>query len=447
MGRLFWKIFLGFWLTLVITGAGVGAAFYVYSQARLAEADEFAEGPRAESVVATTATVLSYGGRDALRALYRELPWRRRLSLFIVDDRGADLFGRPVPPEVLTRARAAVAGGTSAAAVRSVTAPDGSHYLLFIPARIRGGHPPHISHQAELVIQLGAGLVASLLFSAVLAWYLSRPLRHLRAASHRLAAGELGTRVMPDIGRRRDEIADLGADFDHMAARLQNLVDAQKRLLHDVSHELRSPLARLRVAVGLAHQQPERQAPALDRIEREAERLDELVGQVLTLSRLEAGVNPGEATYLDLEELLEEVAEDARFEAEAMGRQVELEGCADCTVRGRAELLRRAFENVIRNAIRHTAPDTVVTIAMTHDAQGITVAVCDSGPGVAESELGVLFEPFFRAEGEAAQPAGYGLGLAIAKRAIEAYGGSIVARNRAAGGLCVDIALPLAQAV
>ncbi len=442
MGRLFWKIFFGFWLTMLVTAGVVGTAFYVYSQARLADTDELAEGPRVAIVLATTAAVLANGGRDALQALDRELPKRRRLPLLVVDAAGVDLFGRLVPALALDHARAALADGGSSSAVRAVTTPQGERYLLFVPAQFSGGRPPHVSHQVELAIRLGAGLAASLLFSAVLAWYLSRPLRHLSNASRRLAGGELDTRVMPAMGRRRDEITDLGVDFDHMAGRLQNLVDAQKRLLHDVSHELRSPLARLRVAVGLAQQQPERQGPALERIEREAERLDELVGQVLTLSRLEAGVNQGEAAYLDLTELLDEVVEDARFEAEASGRRVNLEGGVGGAVRGQAELLRRAFENVLRNAVRYTAPDTAVTVTLTDSAPRICVTVCDCGPGVADNELGALFEPFFRAAGEVSRPAGYGLGLAIAKRAIEAHGGTIVARNRATGGLCVEIVLP-----
>lgn len=441
MGRLFWKIFFGFWLTLLVTGGAVGTAFYVYNQARLGDADDLAEGPRAATLVATTAAVLSHGGPDALEALFRELPERRRRPLLIVDDKGTDLFGRPVPPAALQRARAALGSGSAPATIRSITTPEGAHYLLFVPAQF-GGHPPHLSHRNRFYMQLVIGLLASLLFSAALAWHLSRPLRLLRAASRRLAAGELDTRVMPEIGRRHDEIADLGADFDHMAARLQALLDAQKRLLHDVSHELRSPLARIQVAVGLVRQQPQRQARLLERIEREIDRLDELVGEALTLSRLEAGVSPGETGVIDLAELLEDVIDDARFEAEAIGRHVVQEGhWGTCNVVGQAELLRRAFENVVRNAVRHTAAETAVTVSMACGEQEVTVTVCDQGRGVAPEQLNTIFEPFFRTVNDTAQPVGYGLGLAIARRAIEAHRGTISPRNRAEGGLCVDIVL------
>jgi len=244
------------------------------------------------------------------------------------------------------------------------------------------------------------------------------------------------------LGRRRDEIADLGRDFDHMAARLQALVEAQKRLLHDVSHELRSPLARLQVAVGLARQQPERLESALERIERETARLDALVGELLTLSRLEAGVTGAPAGVLDAGELLEEIVADARFEAEAAGCRVELQLRGALAVHGRDELLRRALENVIRNAVRYTARDTVVEVSAARDAVELAITVCDRGPGVPEAELDRLFEPFFRAE-RGAQRAGYGLGLAIARRAVEAHSGRIRASNRPGGGLCVEIRLPV----
>jgi two-component system OmpR family sensor kinase len=279
------------------------------------------------------------------------------------------------------------------------------------------------------------------LFSAGLAWYLARPLRHLRQASHRLAGGALDTRVGPAMGGRRDEIADLGRDFDDMAGRLQALVGAQRRLFADVSHEIRSPLARLQVAVAIARQQPERTAAALDRIEREARRLDDLVGEVLTLSQLETGVAGAGEEYLDLVGLLEEVVENARFEAEAAGRRVELRADGEMVVNGRAELLRRALENVIRNAVRYTGPSTAVEVSANRDASAglVTVTICDRGPGVPETDLTAIFQPFYRA-GEPGRE-GHGLGLAIARRAVEAHAGRIRAFNRPGGGLCVEIVL------
>jgi two-component system OmpR family sensor kinase len=454
MGRLFWKIFVAFWLTLMAIAVGVGVVVHLYNQARIESMTELAAGPRVEINVAATAAALHYGGRQAVENLFSDLRLPRRPVVLIVDAEGHDIFDRPVPRLALERARAELGDERHARGVRLETAPGGRDYVLFVPA-VEGPPVPHPRHRhglpptERLIAQLAMALAAGLAFSAGLAWYLTGPLRHLREASRRLADGQLDARVMPAIGRRRDEIADLGRDFDHMAERLQALVGAHKRLLHDVSHELRSPLARLQVAVGLARQQPDKAAAALDRIERESGRLDELVGEVLTLSRLEAGVSEPSEDYVDLADLLAEVAQDAGFEAAANERKLSVHTEGGAVVRGRAELLRRAFENVIRNAIKYTPPGTTVEAALMREpgAQQARVSVCDRGPGVLEPELGQVFEPFYQVPegGIGGGRGGYGLGLAIAKRAIEAHAGTIQARNRADGGLCVDIVLPCVE--
>jgi two-component system, OmpR family, sensor kinase len=451
VGRLFWKIFLAFWLTLVFIAAGVGVAVHLHTQARLSAMTDVAAGPRTELTLAAVATALEYGGIQAAKTLFSDWAGPRPLRVLVVDEDGHDLLARRVPATALERARARLGDSPRAPGLRRVAAPDGRKYLLFVPvsedARSRRqGRRYNALPVYTFRVQLGIALLASLVFSAALAWYLTRPVRYLRQASQSLAEGELGTRVTPLIGRRRDEIADLGRDFDHMAARLQASVSAQMRLLHDVSHELRSPLARLRVAIGLARQQPDKMAAALDRIEREGERLAELVGQVLTLSRLEAGVSGAPEEYVDLAQLLDTVVEDARFEAEASGRGVSLDAAGELIVKARAELLRRAFENVIRNAVKYTAAGTTVEVSLRRreDRESVTVSICDRGPGVPESDLEAVFKPFFRAgTTDTSDASGYGLGLAIAKRAVEAHAGRIHADNRAGGGLCVEIALAL----
>ena len=440
MGRLFWKIFLGFWLALLVIGAGVGFAVHLNSQDRLARMTEVAVSPRAEMAVAAVATALRHGGEAAAKAVFEEWPGPRPLPVLVVNANGRDLLGRPVPEAALARA----SGAGPAPGLRRVRTPEGGDYLLFVPAEFAAGPRPHrrVERPPEpLAVRLLSMFVASLLFSAGLAWYLTRPVRHLREATRRLAGGALDTRVAARMGGRRDEIADLGRDFDYMADRLQALVGAQKRLLHDVSHELRSPLARLQVAAALARQQPDHVAAMLDRIEHEVERLDELVGETLTLSRLEAGVSGVRDEPLDLVGMLESVAEDARFEAEAGGKRVELDATGDTAIEGRGELLRRAVENVVRNAVRYTAPDSAVHILLRRDADGqIMISVCDAGGGVPAQDLGKLFDPFFQA-GDGGRD-GFGLGLAIARRAVEAHGGTIRAHNRPEGGLCVEIRLP-----
>lgn len=251
--------------------------------------------------------------------------------------------------------------------------------------------------------------------------------------------------MRPLIQGRRDEIADLGDEFDRMAQQLQKLVAAQRRLLHDVSHELRSPLARLQAAIGLARQDPARLAASLDRIEREAARLDELVGEVLALARVEGGTAAGAAEPVDLADLVATIAADARFEAEASGRQVALESAERVPVRGRAELLHRAVENVVRNAVKYTAEGSTVEIRLAAHADRARLTVRDRGPGIPPGDVERIFEPFYRSAASPS-PEGFGLGLAIAHAAIAAHGGAIRAENAAGGGLAVTMELPLAAA-
>jgi signal transduction histidine kinase len=291
-----------------------------------------------------------------------------------------------------------------------------------------------------------AGLIASLLCAAGLAWYFAKPIRHLRGAFAAATDGKLDTRIGQEMGGRQDELADLGHDFDRMTERLQALMAGQKRLLHDVSHEMRSPLARLQAAIGLARQQPTRLADSLDRIEREGERMNGLIGELLTLSRLEAGVSdPFEK--VDLGELLTGIADDARFEG--LARQVAI----DCVlapalfVHANPELLHRAIENVVRNGLRFAPPGTSLRIEAGPEGSGsIRVAITDHGEGVPAGELEAIFTPFHRGRNLATGD-GYGLGLAIARQVISTVNGKIAAKMKPDGsaGLLVEITLPAAD--
>jgi signal transduction histidine kinase len=286
-----------------------------------------------------------------------------------------------------------------------------------------------------------AGGIVSLIFAALLAWYFARPIRSLRGAFEAVAGGRLETRIGAAMGARRDELADLGGDFDRMAERLQGLLEGQRRLLHDVSHELRSPLARLQAAADLMRQQPERAPEFVARIVRDSARMDRLVGELLTLARLDAGMGDAPREAVDLSALLEELADDARLEAEARRCRIEPAIAAALKVAGNPDLLRRAIENVLRNALRHAPPGSAVEMSARADAGRVRVAIADSGPGVPEGELAAIFEPFFRAA-NAAPFAGHGLGLAITRRVAQLYGGTVGAANRPAGGLVVTLDLP-----
>lgn len=290
----------------------------------------------------------------------------------------------------------------------------------------------------------GAALPIALALSVFLAWYLNHPIRVMRRAFGAMSAGRLDTRVRHLLRSRRDDIADLGRDFDGMAHRLEGLVAIRQSMLRDVSHELRSPLARLQTAIGLAQQNPGNILETLDRIESESLRLQAMLENMLTLAQMEAGADFAPQEEVDLVELLAGIARDALFEAQARGCDLVFDAAGDCIGAVHAELLHRAFENVIRNAVKYTASGTCVEIlAVCADAR-LKVTVADRGPGVAADELVRIFEPFYRvAQADLPRAAGFGVGLAIARRAVEYHGGSIVAANRAGGGLVVAIELPL----
>ena len=430
MGRLFWKIFLAFWIALIVAAAGAATVVWLRHESTDAPSPDFAAGPRGGMHMA--AAMLRNDGLDALRGWLQHR--RNPNPIYVVDEAGRDVLGRPVPAASLERARDAVQRRGDSFRARTVVTSSGERYLLFapFPSGARAPRPPLAPWQL-----VGIGLVTSLVFSAALAWYLARPIRSLRSAFDSAAAGHLETRVSPEIGGRRDEIADLGRDFDRMAAQLQGLIVAQRRLLHDVSHELRSPLARLQAAVGLARQDPAKTEASLERIEREASRLDRMVGEILTLARLEGGTT-GKRESVDFADLVASIAEDARFEAEAAGRRIQIDIEEDIRIEGQPALLHRAVENVVRNALRF---GTAVDISLRAEGNSARLSVTDNGPGVPQEELSRIFEPFYR--GRPADGAGFGLGLAIAQRAVEAHGGNIRASNLVPG-LRVEIQLPRA---
>lgn len=288
-----------------------------------------------------------------------------------------------------------------------------------------------------------AGAVVSLIFAALLSWYFSRPIRVLREAFSGAASGNLDQHIASAMGKRKDELVDLGQSFDTMTAQIGALLNGQRRLLHDVSHELRSPLARLQAIVGLVRQKPDQLWNFLDRLERETMRIDQLIGELLTLARLENGMAFLSKENIDLNLLLDEVMEDAQLEAGdkqlyAYTSQPE----QPVWMKGNREMLHRALGNVVRNAIKHAPAGSEVTIELSFvEKSGVAnFIVSDEGSGVAADELENIFQPFFR--GRSAQSTdGHGLGLAIVREVIESHGGSVAAFNRENGGLTVILTL------
>lgn len=292
-------------------------------------------------------------------------------------------------------------------------------------------------------VPIAMALLVSVGCAALLAAYVARPIRRLRSGFDAVAQGRLDVRIAAGMGRRDDELAALGSDFDRMADRLETLVTGQRQLLHDVSHELRSPLARLQAAIGLIDQNPDSAPAMLARLERECVRMDRLVGELLTLSRLNAGEG-WPLTVIDLGEVLLDLVDDARFEAADRRVRIVLSGAdAPVPVLAHAELLHRAFDNVLRNALRHSPDGGGVGIDISKLAGSrYRVRVCDQGPGVPEEQLEMIFQPFFRT---CDKTPGYGLGLAIARRALAAVNAEIRAKPGVGGGLVIEVELDAAD--
>lgn len=298
----------------------------------------------------------------------------------------------------------------------------------------------------NVLLRIAAILMVAGLVCWAMARYLTAPIRRLQSASRELESGDLAVRISSDLAGRHDEIGELARDFDRMARRVSTVISTQRQLLRDVSHELRSPLARLHVAVELASEDaPAQTNHALDRVRREADRLEELIGQLLALARLESGAVEQERIDVDLAETVKAIVDDAQFEAAGKGRHVQLVTCDRCSTHGVPSLIRSAIDNVVRNAIDFTPENGTIEITLTASGDGIAVvSVRDHGPGVPPDALSRIFEPFFRAVSSGSRSRmGTGLGLAITDRAVRLHRGTIEATNAEGGGLLMRITLPL----
>jgi signal transduction histidine kinase len=286
-------------------------------------------------------------------------------------------------------------------------------------------------------------LLVSIVVCYLLARQLSKPIQHLRNATRSIADGDLGVRVADLMGTRRDELANLAIDFDMMSGRLRALLESQQQLLRDVSHELRSPLARLQIALGLARRPGANLAQELDRIEQEAQRLDELIGEILSLSRLDDPARALEAETVSVAELLEPLVEDARIESDTRAVTIELDLPQDLQLHGDRELLHRAVENVVRNAVRFSPDGGCIVVQAQRVGSFVQLGITDQGPGVPAALLQRIFEPFFRvATARERDSGGNGIGLAIAARVVSLHGGRIAAANVEPHGLRVTMQLP-----
>ncbi|MGC2638590.1 MAG: ATP-binding protein [Acidobacteriaceae bacterium] len=301
-------------------------------------------------------------------------------------------------------------------------------------------------NRSALLLQWGVALLVSGLICSLLTRYLTGPILGLRVMSQKLAAGDLSARSGSSLARRQDELGDLVRDFNAMASRIEELVARQRQLISDVSHELRSPLARLNVALDLGRQR-KGSDPAFEQMEEDLRILDDLIGRLLTIAKLDMSAPQVAMMDLDLADVLSQVARNAEFESKEPRGAIRLTSAGNCFVRGNAELLHSAIENVIRNAIRYTESGTSVEVCLEPESSSsgtkIRLAVRDYGPGVPEAELENIFQPFYRlADARDRQSGGTGLGLAIADRVVRIHGGTIRAENAAPRGLRIEIVLP-----
>ena len=398
------------------------------------------------------------GGQPALAAYLQNIQPHSGTRLSLFNNQLQELSGGNVRPDARDVARIVLEThqpefadmGPSPLLGRPVQTESGQQYVLIAEL-------PRRPEFALFHLHLVAMALIGALFCYWLARHLTSPVAKLRAATRELANGNLSVRVGPALGSRRDELASLASDFDEMAEKIQLLIDSQRRLLGDISHELRSPLARLNVALELARQRSGVEAAsALERIQREAETLNEMIGQLLALTRLESGAEQLQKVELDLESLVREVAKDADFEARARNRSVKLIASEKIVIEGVPNLIRRAIENVVRNAVHYTAQDTEVEIKLSTDSglssaaaaelnnQRALIVVRDQGPGVPADSLSEIFRPFYRVdEARNREAGGVGLGLAIADRAVRLHGGRVEAENAKDGGLTVTIRIPV----
>jgi two-component system sensor histidine kinase CpxA len=438
MHSLFLRIFVLFWIAMAtIVGGSIAITFTI--AAREYEAPEFQRRP---PVAIQASEVLAQGGVEALRSwLAAAKNSIAERDLYIIGPDGGDILHRRLSESAARRLRRPAP---------QIVGPDGSAYaVVLVPRR------PSIFGALSLPEISSAILCIALVVSALTSWWLaqhlSAPIRRIQSGARTLASESLerpgaAFRVSAGLEARRDELAVLARDFDAMADQLRANRSAITRLLRDISHELRSPLARMRVAVGLARQAAADLPRQLERMEREIERLDSLISQVLKLARLHGTDAQFARESFALDEVIDEVVRDANFEGAVKNCSVSLHGAAGAAAAGNRELVRSAIENVLRNAVRYSPPDAGVEVSVTRAGEeGVVIAIRDGGPGVPDSDLTRIFEPFFRvAEARDRDSGGEGIGLAITAQVMKAHGGSAAATNLPDGGFEVRLSLPAA---
>jgi signal transduction histidine kinase len=446
---LFLKIFLWFWLAIALL---LGVLSFVswttqnepfVRQIRFLIADSF------NIQVQTAGQIYENEGQKGLDEYLARLKSSERISVVgFYDQNKSRISGDEIPPNGLKLFDKAIQSDVvefdrlpdETFAAKKIRLKNSADYVMIIEfKRFQSNISPDFN---TLILRILAVVLTGGLVCYGLARYLTSPVGKLRAATRKFASGELQTRVGEKAGKGRDELSQLARDFDEMAERIEILVTSEKRLTQDISHELRSPLARMNVALEIAKNKSNAETqPMLARIEKESNRLNEMISQLLTLSKLESGAQELDKQSVNLKKLIEEIVSDADFEAQAKDKSVKITSIEDSRFMGSENLLRSAVENVLRNAVRYTDEKTAVEVSLKNLNGDAVIEIEDHGGGVPEDELENLFRPFYRiAEARDRKSGGVGLGLAIAQRAVFAHKGTIKARNTDSG-LLVEIKL------
>ena len=444
--RLFWKIFLPFWVAQAIL---LGALYLRVHYRISSEHPWWIQPERREMPVLAqlAAERFEAQGSPGLAQVLDNLSLPGRSRFWLLDGNGQELSGRPIPDRVLHGAAAAerkegLYHSYEANVLAARTTTGRGQYVLIAEMT-----PPPLSERVpgDLLWTLKLGTIFSAVICLLIAHSLTKPIERLRDATHELARGNLDIRAGDNLGKRHDEIGDLVRDFDTMAGELRNQIQSERSLLSGVSHELRSPIARIRLALTLARSaDDDERIEMLDRIEQDTIQLDAMLERILAVARLESGQQKPKVEPLALNDVLDDVLDDANFEAAATGATITYEGKADVKVNGDAALLRSAIENVVRNAIFYSGQEGKIAVRLDKSGDAAVVTVRDNGPGVPESALPLLFKPFYRVDdARGTTTGGMGLGLAIVRNAVALHSGTVSAKNVVPHGLEVELRLPL----
>jgi two-component system sensor histidine kinase CpxA len=451
MRSLYWKIFISFWLATIFV---IIATAWVTSQMTQKASQPAREETFMDSYANAAVATFESGQHSALLKWLNQIGLSRHMSIYLLTNTG-EIIGTQAPPENVKKA--------SEYLIKDQLPSEGifksgklilSHEILSTSGtlyRLAAVSEKPISYfvqipWAGLIIRLTLATFMSGLICYLLSLYLTKPLRSLQSAAKSIATGKLNTRVGHFRGHNKDEIAELSSEFDRMAEQLEALVYSKERLLQDISHELRSPLARLNIAIELGRKKTRNLADTeFSRMETECLRLNYLIGEILDFARLEKSTMELTLNQTNMAELLADIIQDANYEFGKDSMPIIADTIEACHLLIDDRLIHRAIENIVRNALHYSPPDHKVLISLHYNdiRTRVYIDIKDHGPGVPEDQLEKIFNPFYRVDtSRTKKTGGYGLGLAIAARAISMHEGTIDARNNPEGGLLVRINLP-----